>query len=141
MSDLLDGCELHHLRSVLNPNGLLVVNAQLCEPFPIKRVFTVLADSGALRGQHAHRTCSQFLMAPTGEIVVTVTDGAVSREYRLDRPTMGLLVPPMVWAREYFVSTTSSLLVLCDHEYEEADYIREWDRYLALLATKSGASR
>ena len=133
MPDRLNGCELHALRNILDPNGLLVINAQLAEPFPVKRVFTVLAPTGALRGQHAHRTCSQFLMAPTGEIVVTATDGDRSQDFRLNSPTVGLLVPPMVWASEFFASDTSSLLVLCDQEYEESDYIREWDGYLELL--------
>lgn len=135
MPDRLDSCELHDLRNVMEPNGLLVINAQLGRPFPVTRVFTVLAPAGALRGQHAHRECSQFLMAPTGEIIVTVTDGARSQDYRLDRPTLGLLVPPMVWASEMFTSDTSSLLVLCDQEYSESDYIREWDVYLGLLAS------
>ena len=132
MPDPLGGCELRYLRQVLDPNGLLVVNAQLGEPFMVKRVFTVLAPSGALRGQHAHRTCAQFLMAPSGEIVVKASDGEQTRDYRLDGPTVGLFVPPMVWASELFVSDTSSLLVLCDQEYDESDYVRDWNEYLAL---------
>jgi len=133
MPDLLENCELQQLRSVLDPNGLLVVNAQLARPFEVKRVFTVSASKGALRGQHAHRGCSQFLVAPAGPIIVKVRDGRSSREYALDRPTVGLLIPPLVWASQYFSTDASLLLVLCDEEYQEDDYIRDWDRYLELV--------
>jgi hypothetical protein len=91
-----------------------------------------------MRGQHAHRECSQFLMAPTGKIEVAVTDGDRIQEYRLDTPIVGLLVPPLVWASELFASVTSSLLVLCDREYDEADYIRDWDEYLDLMKGQHG---
>jgi len=138
MPDRLDGCQILSLRHVSDPNGLLVIDAQLGEPFPIARVFTVLAPVGALRGQHAHRQCSQFLIAPTGEIIVTVTDGVRSQDHRLDTGTFGLLVPPMVWASEYFVSDGSSLLVLCDQEYEESDYIRDWDQYRGIVEDADG---
>lgn len=142
MPDRLEACRLVQLHNVQEPNGLLVVNSQMAEPFPVKRVFTLLAPAGAMRGQHAHRECSQFLMAPTGKIEVAVTTGGSVQEYRLDTPTVGLLVPPLVWASEFFASDTSSLLVLCNQEYEESDYIREWDEYLDLmkLDTEQGGS-
>jgi len=135
MHSPFDSCELRDLQGIVDPNGWLVVGAQLHDPFPIKRVFTVLASAGALRGQHAHRTCSQFLIAPTGHVAVTVTDGRRSQDYQLNSPDLGLLVPPMVWASESFASDTSSLLVLCDREYDENDYIREWDEYLEALSS------
>ena len=140
MPDRLGGCELRHLRSFPDSNGLLVINSQMEEPFSVKRVFTVLAPSGALRGQHAHRSCSQFLMAPTGEIVVAVNDGDISVEHRLGNSTLGLLIPPMVWTTQFFTSDHSSLLVLCDQEYDESDYIREWDEYLQVLSTAREAA-
>lgn len=135
MPERLESCRFVQLHNVQEPNGLLVVNSQMAEPFLVKRVFTLIAPAGTMRGQHAHRECSQFLTAPTGEIVVTVTDGTCTQDYRLDNPTIGLIVPPMIWASEFFVTGNSSLLVLCDENYEEADYIRDWDEYRNLLDT------
>ena len=133
MPNRLEACRLVQLHNVQEPNGLLVVNSQMAQPFLVKRVFTLIAPAGAMRGQHAHRECSQFLVVPTGKVEVAVTDGDRIQEYCLDTPTVGLLVPPLVWASELFVSVTSSLLVLCDQEYDESDYIRDWDEYLAYM--------
>ncbi len=133
MLDRLGSCGIRLLPSAADANGQLVVNAQLADPFPVKRVFTVLAPLGALRGQHAHRQCSQFLSAPTGEVVVTVTDGTSVQVHRLSSPTAGLYVPPMVWASEFFATDGAALLVLCDKEYDESDYIRDWEEYLELV--------
>jgi hypothetical protein len=51
----------------------------------------------------------------------------------MDRPTLGIYIPPMVWAAEFDHSPDSRLLVFASHHYDPADYIREYDKYLAAL--------
>jgi dTDP-4-dehydrorhamnose 3,5-epimerase-like enzyme len=43
--------------------------------FQIERMFTLAAPSGAQRGQHAHRQCSQFRICVSGAVNVTCEDG------------------------------------------------------------------
>src|SRR5690349_22379247 len=50
-------------------NGDVVVMETVTHiPFIIARVFVVLAPSGAIRGQHAHKQCAQFLTCPAGRV-------------------------------------------------------------------------
>jgi acetyltransferase-like isoleucine patch superfamily enzyme len=104
-------------------------------PFPINRWFLVYdVPSREVRGEHAHRECHQFLVAVSGQISVAVDDGRHRREVVLDSPSLGLYVPPMVWASEFGYEKNSSLLVLASHRYDADDYIRDYDQFLAAVA-------
>lgn len=101
-------------------------------PFDIKRVFTVLANANELRGQHAHKDCSQILVCLSGEIIVHCDDGLGGTcSHALRRDTQALLVPPGIWASEEYRFDNSVLLVLCDLGYDPADYIRNYDEFVA----------
>jgi hypothetical protein len=113
-------------------NGdLVVVEGGREVPFPIARVFTVRAGVGAVRGEHAHKRCAQFLMAVNGAIDVLCDDGSAKRPCRLDRADLGLLLPPSIWAIETFRAPHSVLLVLCDQPFAESDYIRDYQPFLS----------
>ncbi len=51
-------------------------------------------------------------------------------DYILDVSNQGLLIPPGIWASQTYIDNNSSLLVLCDQPFSEADYIRNYDEYL-----------
>ncbi len=111
-------------------NGDLVVMEGLTHfPFSIARVFVVRAPVGAIRGQHAHKACVQFLTCPAGSIEVLCDDGLVTAIYILDRPNVGLMVPPSIWAQQTYLAPGSVLTVLCDRPYEAQDYIRDYDDF------------
>ena len=98
-------------------------------PFTIKRVFTVSAKAHDVRGQHAHKKCMQLLVCVEGKIRVDCDDGLQLTQYMLTGMSPGLLIPPGVWAREEYLTDNSILMVLCDHEYEPDDYIRDYDEF------------
>lgn len=111
-------------------NGDLVVMEGLVQvPFAIARVFVVRAAVGAIRGQHAHKACTQFLTCRTGSVEVYCDDGLETVTYILDRPNMGLLIPPSIWAQQTYQSSGSVLTVLCNRPYEAADYIRDYNEF------------
>lgn len=100
-------------------------------PFDPKRVFYLYdVPSGSDRGAHAHKGCHQFLVAVSGAFSVEVTDGRKTRSFALNRPTFGLHVPPGIWAAEVNFSGGAICLVLASHEYDESDYIRDWNEFL-----------
>lgn len=98
-------------------------------PFDIKRVFTVSAQAHDVRGEHAHKKCTQLLICVEGEIRVDCDDGSQVTQYLLKGMSAGLLVPPGVWAREEYLTDNSVLMVLCDRGYETDDYIRDYDEF------------
>ena len=91
------GVRLHVLREVKDARGdLCVAEVGPDLPFAVQRSFLVYnVPSAELRGAHAHRRCSQFLMAVKGSIHVIADDGARREAFVLDRPNLGLLLPPM----------------------------------------------
>ena len=119
-------------------NGDLVVMEGLTDvPFAIARTFVIRAAAGAIRGQHAHKACTQFLTCPIGAIEVRCDDGVGMASYILDRPDIGLLIPPGVWAQETYQVQNSILTVLCDRPYEAHDYIRDYADFKAYSQANS----
>ncbi|HEY5975461.1 MAG TPA: WxcM-like domain-containing protein [Geobacteraceae bacterium] len=104
-------------------------------PFIPKRYFLVYdVPSSEVRGEHAHRDLHQFLICIKGSCSVVVDDGHRREEVRLDKPSLGLHIPPMVWATQYKYTSDAVLLVLASATYEAADYIRDYDEFLRLVA-------
>ena len=115
------------LPSQPSKNGTLgIVEGGETVPFAIARTFQITGmPPGGLRGQHAHKRCSQFMLCLYGVLSIHCDDGARSSVVRLDRPDKGLLVPPGIWIEVRSEADQSALLVLCDRPYEADDYIRD----------------
>ena len=105
-------------------------------PFVIKRIFTVKGKTNEIRGNHAHKICQQLLVCVSGKIEVTCDDGARKDVYKLDEINKGLLIPAGIWASEKFLKKETVLMVLCDRNYEENDYIRNYEEYKNSITTK-----
>ena len=104
-------------------------------PFVPRRVFYVYdVPSTDVRGQHAHRQLHQFLLAVAGSVRVVMDDGLGHRsEVLLDRPNVGVHLPPMVWGVQYRYSPDAVLLVFASEEYDADDYIRDYEEFLELV--------
>jgi len=103
-------------------------------PFDIKRVFYLYdVPGGESRGAHAHKECHQFLIAASGSFEVLIDDGRTKRLVQLNRPYIGLHIPPMVWASEINFSSGAICLVLASETYNASDYIRDYDNYIQLI--------
>lgn len=133
VSDIsIDQVDVVEVPQIITAVGdLAVVDGQGPLPFSPKRVFYLYdIPSGSDRGAHAHKECHQFLVAVSGAFSVEVTDGTNSEVYELNRPTCGLHVPPGIWAAEVNFSGGAICLVLASHDYDESDYIRDWNEFL-----------
>jgi len=109
-------------------------------PFVPRRYFIVYDVPGKdVRGEHAHRRCHQFLVCLRGSLSVVVDDGKSSEEIALDRPSIGLYLPPMVWAVQYRYSADALLLVFASEPYDAGDYIRDYDEFLSALGGAASA--
>ncbi|HEX5216114.1 MAG TPA: WxcM-like domain-containing protein [Vicinamibacterales bacterium] len=128
------GVTLRHLPLIEDLRGrLTVAEGGRDIPFTPKRCFVVFDVPGKdVRGEHAHRTCHQFLVCTRGAVSVVVDDGRASEEVRLDAPNLGLYIPPMIWAVQYRYSPDATLMVLASEPYDAADYIRDYDDFLSL---------
>ncbi|MGH2854793.1 MAG: WxcM-like domain-containing protein [Solirubrobacteraceae bacterium] len=108
-----------------------------CVPFTPHRWFLVYGvPSPEVRGAHAHRVCAQFLVCVAGTVSVAVDDGEQRGAVLLDRPTLGVYIPPLVWGTQFRYDPDSVLLVLASHAYDPDDYIREYDAFLEEVAVR-----
>ena len=130
-NNLLESIRLKDVSNYSEENGhLLFVEGKKDIHFSIERVFVVYASQGQIRGQHAHKECSQFLICLNGEVVVKCNDGKSSSIFSLKNPTHGIVIPPGIWAEQVYKEDNSILMVLCDREYDEVDYIRDFNEFL-----------
>jgi acetyltransferase-like isoleucine patch superfamily enzyme len=112
--------------------SLMAVELDRDLPFRPRRVFTVFGvPSSEVRGAHAHRRCEQFLVAVTGSVSCIVDDGVTRREYLLDDPRCGLHLPAMTWGTQYKYSPDAVLVVFASRPYENEDYIRDYETFIA----------
>lgn len=130
------GVKLYHFPVIPDLRGSLTVgefDKQI--PFTPLRYFMVFGvPSREIRGEHAHRTCHQFLICVRGNCAVVADDGARRVEVALDAPHKGLYLPPMTWGVQYKYSPDALLLVFASHHYDSADYIRNYAEFIELIS-------
>ena len=121
------------LPKITDPRGnLTVAECAGGVSFPIKRVYWVYdVPGGESRGGHAHRRCEEIIIAVSGSFDVTIDDGTHSRTYHLNHPYQGLYVSTGMWRTLNDFSSGAVCLVLASEPFEEEDYIREYDTFIA----------
>lgn len=98
-------------------------------PFALRRVFYLYdIPSDTDRGQHAHKQAWQFIVAASSSFTVELDDLHERRSVRLDRPFMGLLIPPGIWCRLHDFSSAAVALVLTSESYDPKDYICDYQQ-------------
>lgn len=132
------GVALYELPIVSDLRGhLTFAEYEKSLPFVPRRYFLVFdVPSKDVRGEHAHRECHQFLVCVKGSCSVVVDDGQNRAEVLLNRPNIGIHVPPLVWATQYKYSQDAVLMVLASDIYKAEDYIRDYDMFLEEIKQK-----
>jgi acetyltransferase-like isoleucine patch superfamily enzyme/dTDP-4-dehydrorhamnose 3,5-epimerase-like enzyme len=133
------GVSLHELPHIEDMRGSLSVGEfDRSIPFSPKRYFLVFdVPSREIRGEHAHRTCHQFLICVKGSCTLVADDGKHRREFLLDRPNLGIYLPAMIWGTQYKYSSDAVLLVFASDYYNPSDYIRDYGEFEALIGHSS----
>jgi dTDP-4-dehydrorhamnose 3,5-epimerase-like enzyme len=133
MESPLSLCRLIELPQVKDARGnLTFVETERQVPFVFRRIYYLYdVPGGASRAGHAHKKLEQFLIAMSGSFDVTLDDSREKRKFHLNRSYYGLYVPPMVWREIDNFSSGSVCLALASDYYDESDYYREYDDFLA----------
>ncbi len=129
---LKEKCPILHFGDLGDERGkLVVIEGRDSIPFEIKRVFYIYdSDDTVIRGQHANRRSEFVLINVSGKSKVRITDGKEEIVVGLDRPMMGVYIPPMIWKDMYDFSEDSILLVLASTHYDGTEYIRDYEEYI-----------
>lgn len=100
-------------------------------PFNIKRVYYLYdVPNAADRGAHGHISLQQLIIAASGSFTINLFDGIDSQTYVLNQPNQGLLIIPGIWRELKGFSGGAVCLVLASEEYDENDYLRDYNKFL-----------
>tara|TARA_B110000483_G_C17864530_1_gene415477 strand:+ start:45 stop:464 length:420 start_codon:yes stop_codon:yes gene_type:complete len=110
--------------------GVLIAMDSENFPFEIRRIFQIIAPTGAIRGEHSHRKHSQIMICTRGVIEIECDDGVSKKNYTLSNPHKGILVPSNIWSKQTYTTDESILTVVCDAKYDENEYIRDYQIFL-----------
>ncbi len=116
--------------NVHEQRGKLAVIEKDIIPFNIKRVYYLYdVPNDAFRGGHAHIKQQSFIIALSGSFDVVLDDGNQKKIVMLNKPNKGLLIPQGIWRELENFSSGSVCLVVASTEYDESDYIRDYNEF------------
>ncbi len=123
--------EILQLPKIEDVRGNISVIEKDILPYPIKRVYYLYdIPSNAHRGGHAHIELQQCLIALSGSFDVVLDNGNERKSVHLNKPDKGLIIPSGVWRELENFSSGAVCLVIASKEYDESDYIRDFDAFL-----------
>ncbi len=104
-------------------------------PFEIKRVYWIFDTSPDQdRGMHAHKNMEQIVVLMDGSCEFILDDGKTRETVLLDRPEVGLYIGKNMWREMHRLSYGCKLVVLASDYYDENEYIRSYEEFLAGLS-------
>lgn len=135
----LADCQIIHLPKIADPRGnLTFIEGDRHVPFAIRRVYYLYdVPGGGERGGHAHKELHQLIVAMSGSFDVVLDDGRKQQRFHLNRSYYGLYVCPMIWRELDNFSSGSVCMVLASNQYDEGDYYREREQFIAALNSHS----
>ena len=135
---MIKNCKISKLPRIQDPRGnLTFVEGGIHVPFDIQRVYYMYdVPGGSERGGHAHKSLHQLIVAMSGSFDVVLSDGCRSERFHLNRSYHGLYVCPMMWREIENFSSGSVCMVLASNRYDEDDYYRDYNEYLAAMDLK-----
>ena len=126
----LEEITLTDIPTISDTRGNLAVIEKECLPYPIKRVYYLFdVPSDSYRGGHAHKEQLEFLIALSGSFNVTLDNGFQKKSFLLNKPNKGLLLPTGIWRELEDFSSGAVCLVLSSGEFDEGDYIRNYQDF------------
>jgi dTDP-4-dehydrorhamnose 3,5-epimerase-like enzyme len=138
---MLDSIRLLNLPKVLDDRGNLSFFENSNQvPFDIKRVYWIYdVPGGEQRGGHAYKELQEFIVALSGSFDVILHDGREEKRFTLNRSYYGLYVPSMIWRHIENFSTNSLALIAANNNYNQEDYIRNFDEFIQIKANASNS--
>ena len=120
------------LQTIPMPNGILgVAEVSRHIGFPVHRVYYIRdVPAGESRGAHGHKALRQCFLCLRGSVRLSITKGGRTETVELSRPSHAAVVSAGCWRDLSRFSEDSVVVVLASQEYDDADYIRDYDDFV-----------
>ncbi len=120
------------LQTIPMTNGILgVAEVSKHIGFPVHRAYYIRdVPAGESRGAHGHKALRQCFLCLRGSVQLSITKGGQTESVDLTRPSEAAVVPAGCWRDLSEFSEDSVVIVLASDEYDEADYIRDYDAFV-----------
>ena len=131
----IEKCRIIDLPKITDPRGnLSFIEGKRHIPFDIQRVYYLYdIPGGETRGGHAHKDLQQLIVAMSGSFDVIIDDGYNKKTVSLNRSYYGLYLPNMIWRELVNFSSGAVCMVLASNYYNEDDYYRDYDKFIAII--------
>lgn len=128
----LDKVKLIHLPKIIDERGnLSFLEEENQIPFKIKRNYWIYdVPGGEVRGGHSYKENEEIIIALSGSFDVVLNDGSEKKTFSLNRSYFGLYVPKGMWRHMENFSTNSFAFIVASTEYNENDYVRDFNIFL-----------
>lgn len=111
--------------------GLVALESMKSIPFQLKRIYYIFNNTkNSPRGFHAHKNLKQIAICLHGSCRFILDNGYQKEEVVLSSAKQGLLIESLLWREMHDFSPDCVLLVLASENYDESDYIRDYDDFL-----------
>jgi dTDP-4-dehydrorhamnose 3,5-epimerase-like enzyme len=106
-------------------------------PIKIKRIFIIGGvKKGDIRGEHALFKTNQIITVLKGKVLLELDDGKDKKRILLQSPQKAILVKPLIWRTLKILEDDTLILVFCDREHNEKDYIRNYENFIQQVRKK-----
>ena len=120
------------LRKIINTNGSLVpIDLKKFSKFRIKRFFILYGKKNDIRGNHAHKKCTQIFIALSGKAELKISNKKTKKKIILSfNKNKGVYVEPLNSCIIKFLKKNSLIFFLCNYKFSEKEYIRKFKNFL-----------
>ena len=120
------------LKIIKNLSAQLLILDKLDKKIKFKRIFFLIAKKKVLRGDHAHKKCTQAFFSVKGTFYIECTClNGEKKKIKIKAGKNLVLVKPLNWVKVH-LNKDDICGVLCDRHYEIKDYIRDYKKFNAI---------
>jgi hypothetical protein len=103
-------------------------------PFVPKRIFIVNnVPVDEIRGDHAHYLDHQILYCLSGSLIVDKIYKSKDKDTIILNAGDTCDIPPLTWSTIKFAENNSSFLCVCSEQYDEKEYIRNYEKFIRII--------
>tara|TARA_B100000768_G_C11024000_1_gene267286 strand:- start:131 stop:526 length:396 start_codon:yes stop_codon:yes gene_type:complete len=122
-----------NLKTITDKRGsLMVLDRNNFNLLKINRIFVInFKKINTIRGNHAHKKTTQFLVCVAGKVEVTITNYKRKKfSYKLNNMKSGLLIKPYNWVKIRAIESKSSLMCIADMKFDKKEYINKFENFI-----------